>query len=1004
MLFILFQSHFLVCAATPSTSRELSEQIYSALLGDANFRSVDKELNNIYAKVRSGLEKDRFEAVRSSQTEWIKKRDAIISSAPQAQRIEVASLLTRQRIRELENLLNPFDSVPAPAESKPLPRSQNSIVKTTRSGPEFSTTQETASAPLVEEADRLNREAVQLNIAKDYAKAEPLFARALEIREKVLGPDHPDTARSLNNLAAVYYYTKEYAKAEPLFVRALDIKEKVLGPDHPDTTASIGYLATLYHDTGAYAKAEPLLVRALAITEKAKGPDHPDTASSLNSLGLVYYYTEEYAKVEPLLVRALEIREKVLGPNHLDTAILLINLAKLYQVTLAYAKAEPFFVRALEIREKVLGPSHPNTASSLNNLAELYFSTADYAKAEPLYVRALEIHEKVLGPSHPSTATSLYNLAVLSRWLGEPVKARSFAARWTTVKHQNLQDVLQLDENRRLAWQAPNLKFNLVTLLKPEQIALWVMRWKCAVLDSIVEDQAAANRVDKARASKVMGELRELRQSLAATSQRGKDAEPERAALSQQISALERSLAGNSVALGRVRASADQVLDQAATSLPKDAVSVDFFRFTPVSKGEAKAHYGAVILNSAGDVAWADLGEDQVINNAVASFRTALNSSNATAFEAAWKSLYEILWKPVQKVIPDGTKGLFICPDGDLNFVPFAALSDAEGKFLSERYAIAFIGSVRDLFREPLKATGEKTMAIFANPAFSNKGSGAKMEQLAANRAISMRAMGNISLSQLAGAELEGRNVSKIAKDAGWKSALLTGSEATEPALMKLHSPGVLHLATHGFFLDGKSENAWPGVEKERGLSAKPVQPELGNSKESPVPLAVLEEEILGPMRRSGLALAGAQNTFHAWGRGEAPQPNNDGVLTAEEAAGLDLQGTWLVTLSACETGVGKSQSGEGVFGLRRAIMMAGAKNLLMTLWPVSDDTTGKIMSEFYTKALSSGKAWESLTEVQRDWLVKLRKEKGLQTAIRDAGPFAMAVMVNPANAGLDGK
>ena len=157
-------------------------------------------------------------------------------------------------------------------------------------------------------------------------------------------------------------------------------------------------------------------------------------------------------------------------------------------------------------------------------------------------------------------------------------------------------------------------------------------------------------------------------------------------------------------------------------------------------------------------------------------------------------------------------------------------------------------------------------------------------------------------------------------------------------------------------------------------------------------------------MRRGGLALAGAQNTFQAWGRGEAPQPSNDGVLTAEEAAGLDLQGTWLVTLSACETGVGKSQSGEGVFGLRRAIMMAGAKNLLMTLWPVSDDTTGKIMADFYTKALTSGKAWESLAEVQRDWLVKLRKEKGLQVAVRDAGPFAMAVMVNPANAGLDGK
>ena len=149
-------------------------------------------------------------------------------------------------------------------------------------------------------------------------------------------------------------------------------------------------------------------------------------------------------------------------------------------------------------------------------------------------------------------------------------------------------------------------------------------------------------------------------------------------------------------------------------------------------------------------------------------------------------------------------------------------------------------------------------------------------------------------------------------------------------------------------------------------------------------------------MRQSGVALTGGQSTLQAWGRGEFPDPSNDGILTAEEVAGLDLDGTWLVTLSACETGVGQVQSGEGVFGLRRAFMMAGAQNLLMTLWPVSDETTPKIMADFYKRALASGDAAGSLSDVQRDWLVKLRQEKGLLAAIRDAGPFAMVVMANP--------
>ena len=119
-------------------------------------------------------------------------------------------------------------------------------------------------------------------------------------------------------------------------------------------------------------------------------------------------------------------------------------------------------------------------------------------------------------------------------------------------------------------------------------------------------------------------------------------------------------------------------------------------------------------------------------------------------------------------------------------------------------------------------------------------------------------------------------------------------------------------------------------------------------------------------------------------------------MLTAEEVAALDLDGTWLVTLSACETGVGEARSGEGVFGLRRAFMMAGAENLLMTLWPVRDETTAEIMADFYREALKTGNAPGALSKVQREWLVKLRKEKGLLEAVRDAGPFVMATIGKP--------
>ena len=150
------------------------------------------------------------------------------------------------------------------------------------------------------------------------------------------------------------------------------------------------------------------------------------------------------------------------------------------------------------------------------------------------------------------------------------------------------------------------------------------------------------------------------------------------------------------------------------------------------------------------------------------------------------------------------------------------------------------------------------------------------------------------------------------------------------------------------------------------------------------------------PMHRSGLALAGAQTTLAAWKRDEVPPVQNDGILTAEEVGTLDLQGTWLVTLSACDTGSGEARAGEGVLGLRRGFLQAGAQNLLMALWPISDEVTVQIMSDFYDDAHQTENAPEALAEVQRRWLVKLRAEKGLVQAVNLAGPFIMSSQGKP--------
>ena len=259
-------------------------------------------------------------------------------------------------------------------------------------------------------AGSLNNLAALYKSQGRYDEAEPLLVEALEITRKLLGREHPDTAGSLNNLAALYESQGRYDRAEPLYLEALETKQQLLGREHPDTALSLNNLAALYESQGRYDEAEPLLVEALEITRKLLGREHPDTAGSLNNLAGLYDSQGRYDQAEPLFVEALEIRQQLLGREHPSTATSLNNLAALYDSQGRYDEAEPLYLEALEIRQQLLGREHPDTASSLNNLAALYYNQGRYAEAEPLFLEALEISDRALGTTHPHTATIRENL------------------------------------------------------------------------------------------------------------------------------------------------------------------------------------------------------------------------------------------------------------------------------------------------------------------------------------------------------------------------------------------------------------------------------------------------------------------------------------------------------------------------------------------------------------------------------------------------------------------
>jgi CHAT domain-containing protein len=693
----------------------------------------------------------------------------------------------------------------------------------------------------------------------------------------------------------------------------------------------------------------------------------------------------DYTKALALYERALPTLDKLLGPQHPDTATSINNLAMLYDSIQDNDRALPLHERALAIREKILGSEHPLTSVSINNLACFYCHMGNYTEALPLFERALAIREKVLGLEHPDTAGTLNDLAMLMHQFGYSLPARNYAIRMVTIEQNLLQSVLLLDERSRLAWQKEHLVFWTACVLSPDALAQILLRQKGIVLDSLAEDRAMALAAGSSgEGAKILVKTKDLQARLAKIAfEQGK--EEESARFQDEIALLQRQLATKYLDRESKRPSASMTMAEIMPALAGGAVLVDFIQFNdPKLKDDEATCLGAIITGEDNKPVFVRIDGGAAINRAIDSLRAAINQGNSSEVEAQTKFLSEKLWAPIAAKIPEGTKRLCLCPDANLNFLSFAALLESDGRFVAEKYPITYIGSARDLAKKP-SGKISKSMALVANPQFDAAAKNAKTKELVAMRSAEADVFGSIALPPLPGTEAEAKSLQALAAESGWQTKSYLGKEATETSVRNAKKPGVLHLATHGFYLNSFTP---PGPEGSRGMSVVGVKQTTEEKKK--------KEKGVDPMRASGVAFTGAQQTLTSWSQRKAPNPETDGVLTAEEVGALRLDGTWMVVLSACETGMGEARSGEGVFGLRRAFMIAGAENLLMTLWPVADETTAKIMTDFYKEAFATGDASGSLAKVQRDWLVKLRQERGLLAAVRDAGPFAMVTMTNP--------
>ncbi|HST53771.1 MAG TPA: CHAT domain-containing tetratricopeptide repeat protein [Pyrinomonadaceae bacterium] len=805
----------------------------------------------------------------------------------------------------------------------------------------------------------------------DRAQAEQLNRRALAIREKAAGPESMPVANSLINLAALYRARNDLPGAEQSYLRALAIREKLLGADHADVGAVLNNLGLLYYGAGDYDSAEPILERALAVEEKALGPNHRYVADDLNNLGLVEWKRGNYEKAKSYYLRALSIFEKTSGLESQRVAGTLTNLGIIYkEADRDYVKAEESYQKALAIMLKVAGEDSVTTANIITSLAIIYRLKGDYDRAEKFGLRAIAIYEKVLGPNNQNTLMALFSLARIYAAKGDVNRAIEYQQRISAVEEKIIPLNLALGSERQKIAYLPQLQYpdKIITLhvglardnAEARDLAVsTVLRHKGLVLDALSESLSALRQRFSPQDQALLDELSDINSKLSRLALSGPqkisptEQQSQLKELDTQRERIEAEISRRSA--GFYESSQPVTLAAVQAAVPKGAALVEFAIYHPFDWKAAnddsafgEPRYVVYVIRNQGEVRWAELGAAKDVDASVDALRQALTDPRRGDVRQLARAVDEQVMRPLRLLLGDATQ-ILISPDGELNLLPFQALVDEQGRYLIERYAFTYLTSGRDLLRMQVARESKSVPLVVANPTFGETASVQKVNaptKWAGSNAsrrgpAAARSLSELYFAPLDGTAQEAEAIQKLFPEAN----LLTGARATKAALKQAVAPRILHIATHGFFLQAPQ-------------SAPDARAQLATAKTRG---ADVEAESDNPLLRSGLALAGANRRGAATG--------DDGILTALEASGLNLWGTKLVVLSACDTGLGEVRDGEGVYGLRRAFVLAGAESLLMSLWPASDYSTRTLMTDYYRNLKRGLGRGEALRQVQLDML-----------------------------------
>ncbi len=801
------------------------------------------------------------------------------------------------------------------------------------------------------------------------------IGEALDLAEKtfkdakiLLGIEHPETLYIMNNLAVVYESTGQYGKAEPLHIKGIEISTKILGINHQETLRSINNLAVLYSRMQRFDESIQLHKLVLEKRESLLGLEHPDTVSSLQNLASAYAVTKQITAAKPLFRRVVEARETQMGPDHPLTLETVANLAVLLDNANLNELAEPLYIRAFNARERVLGPLHPDTIVSANNLAYFFMKLERFQEAKPLFKSAINASVQLHGPEHPSTIGAKANLSALLVKSGEFEEALgSFQQMDASLDHW-----LRLEAR---STQAAEMRRQLMAANSVFQDAIYsfslqypstetarfaanaTLKWKGRLAQDNTILRRIASETDSNSVVKVIEEIREIERKLSSIAFNSNINFEEKFALIQRLNSAEIELRSVSEEFRQFQSIKNATIDDVSSALPGNALLVEFRIYSPFDFQDDyydEPSLVAVLIRKDVDPVLVDLGYAHTFFALQAlTVDKEIREIEGIPFRHLMHYGFDLLIDPLSEYL-DEIETIYIAPDGPLQALPFDAFLNEDKRRLIELYNVRTIQTGRMLVAENKRPDGKGLVAIGGIDFGSVTKSSENSETQPETHALEVMKANDITrqqitrFQQLPHSENEVREIGKIyAKYEPDEPTpiVLTGMDGTETAVKTLATPPrVLHFATHGYYLETGS----------------------------------LEEQ---PLLQSGITLAGANRALS----GALDSHSENGILHALEAQSLNLRGTELVVLSACNTGQGVHDYSEGLEGLPRALQIAGAKYILVALWPVGDQAASEFMKRFYRNWLSQSTS---------DPALALRKTKlwyvGRSLPAKDWAPFVL--------------